>query len=469
MTELPIKTSITDVCWPAVPESTGSALLAILFQLEQSQWWSAERLLERQMEQLGLLLAHAERSVPFYRKRFERTGATAKGRLSLDEWLRLPLLRRAEIQAAGDALLSRELPQSHGQPSAVFTSGSTGKPIRAVRSHIEALFWSAFTIRDHLWHHRDMRGKLAVIRESGKGKDPYPDGTVAPNWGLSSSLVFDTGPSVSLNITCSIEQQVDWLERQDPDYLLTHPSIAQRLAEHCLDNGIRLPKLRQIETISEILRPATRAACLEAWGVPVIDMYTAREAGYIALQCPECEHYHVQAESILVEVLDAQDKPCAPGEVGRVVVTPLHNFAMPLIRYDIGDYAEVGEPCPCGRGLPVLTRILGRQQNMLVLPSGEERWPLLSSGNIRSLLAIAPIRQYQFIQKSVELIELRLVVKRELTAEEAEELCRWVCDKFGHPFEVAITCHEEIPRTAVGKYQDFINQVGEVRPSAANR
>ncbi len=440
-----MKTSITDVRWPAVPEPTGSALLAILFQLERSQWWSAERLLERQMEQLGLLLAHAERSVPFYRKRLERTGAAAKEPLSMDQWLRLPLLRRADIQAAGDAMLSTELPESHGTTDQIFTSGSTGKPIRAVRSEIWGLFWSAFTVRDHLWHRRDLTGKHAGIRESGKGKDPYPDGSTAPSWGPSSGLVFDTGPSVSLNITCSIEQQVDWLQRQDPDYLLTHPSIAQRLAEHCLDNGIRLPRLRQVETISEILRPATRAACLEAWGVPVIDIYTAREAGYIALQCPECEHYHVQAEGILVEVLDEHDRPCAPGDVGRVVVTPLHNFAMPLIRYDIGDYAEVGEPCPCGRGLPVLRHILGRRQNMLVLPSGEERWPLLSSGNIRSLLAIAPIRQYQFIQKSVELIELRLAVERELTPGEEDGLRRWVCDKFGHPFEVAITYHEEIP------------------------
>ena len=212
------------------------------------------------MEQLGLLLAHAQRTVPFYRKRFEKTGGSPKGPLSLDEWLRLPLLRRADIQAAGDALISTEPPESHGTTSQIFTSGSTGKPIRAVRSRIWALFWSAFTVRDHLWHRRDLTGKLAAIRESGKGKDPYPDGSTAPAWGRSRGRVFDTGPSVSLNITCSIKQQVDWLERQDPDYLLTHPSIAQRLAEHCRDNGIRLPRPRQVETISEILRPATRAA-----------------------------------------------------------------------------------------------------------------------------------------------------------------------------------------------------------------
>ncbi len=439
-------------------------MLAILFQLEQSQWWPAERILERQLHQLGLLLAHARRTVPFYRDRLGQIGIAPNGPMTPEEWSRIPLLRRSDVQAAGDALLSKQLPASHGNTSQIFTSGSTGKPIRAIRSQLWGLFWSAFTVRDHLWHQRDMSGKLAAIRESGKGKALYPDGTVARNWGRSSNMIFDTGLSVSLNITSTVEQQVEWLQRQNPDYFLTHPSIAERLAGYCLENGIRLPKLRQVETISEIVRPTTRAACHEAWGVPVVDMYTTREVGYIALQCPEHEHYHVQAEGIFVEVLNEHGRPCTAGEVGRVMVTSLHNFAMPLIRYDIGDYAEVGEPCPCGRGLPVLRRILGREQNMLVMPSGEERWPLLSSADIRALLATAPIRQYQFVQKSAEAIELRLAVERELTPAEENGLRRWVREKFGHPFEVAITYHDEIPRTAAGKFQDFISEVRDVHP-----
>ena len=459
MMELLLKSSGDGVCWPAVPEPRGSALLAVLFQLEQSQWWSAERLLERQMRQLGLLVAHARRRVPFYRGRIKSLRLGPNGALRRDDWLRLPVLSRAEIQAAGDTLSSSSLPPNHGRTSEIFTSGSTGRPIRVVRSQLWELLWSAFTVRDHLWHRRDMSGKLAVIRESGAGKAPYPDGTAAPNWGGSSSPVFDTGPSVGLNITCGLEQQADWLRRQDPDYLLTHPSMVHRLAEHCLGGGIRLPGLRQVETISEVLHPATRTICRQAWGVPLVDMYSAREAGYIALQCPDHEHYHVQSEGILVEVLDETGRPCSPGEVGRVVVTPLHNFAMPLIRYEIGDYAEVGGPCPCGRGLPVLRRILGRKQNMLVMPSGEERWPLLSSEDMSRLLAAAPIRQYQFAQTALETIELRLVVGRVLTPAEETELRRWVVDKFDHPFDVRLSYHAEIPRTAAGKYQDFVSEV----------
>ena len=125
-----------------------------------------------------------------------------------------------------------------------------------------------------------------------------------------------------------------------------------------------------MRTFGEILEPVCRATCQQVFGVKVVDMYSSQEVGYIALQCPEHEHYHVQAENLLVEVLAEDGRGCGPGEVGRVVVTTLHNFAMPLLRYDIGDYAEVGASCPCGRGLGVLTRILGRQRNLLVLPDG---------------------------------------------------------------------------------------------------
>ena len=113
---------------------------------------------------------------------------------------------------------------------------------------------------------------------------------------------------------------------------------------------------------------------------------------------------------MLVEVIDAAGQPCAPGQVGRVVVTPLFNYAMPLLRYELGDYAEVGPPCPCGRGLPVLTRILGRERNaLLVAPTGERYWPAFGS---RKFTEIAPIVQHQFVQKDAEWIEARLVTER---------------------------------------------------------
>jgi phenylacetate-CoA ligase len=164
---------------------------------------------------------------------------------------------------------------------------------------------------------------------------------------------------------------------------------------------------------------------------------------------------------MFVEVLREDGAPCPPGEVGKLLVTSLHNLAMPLIRYDLGDYVELGPPCPCGRGLPVISRILGRGQNMLVMPSGERRWPLLSSADIEAMLEIAPsIRQYQFIQKASDLIELRLAPARPLIKGEEARLADWIRAKFGAPFRVVFDYLDEMPRSAAGKFEEFICEIG---------
>lgn len=141
-------------------------------------------------------------------------------------------------------------------------------------------------------------------------------------------------------------------------------------------------------------------------GVRVVDNYSSQEVGAIALECPESGLYHVQSESLIVEVLDDAGAPCSAGQIGRVVVTDLHNFATPLIRYELRDYAEVGPVCPCGRGLPTLARVLGRRRNMVMLPGGEHHWPLVGLHRYRE---VAAILQYQLVQHSLEEVEMRLV------------------------------------------------------------
>jgi phenylacetate-CoA ligase len=138
-----------------------------------------------------------------------------------------------------------------------------------------------------------------------------------------------------------------------------------------------------------------------------------------------------------------------------VIVTPLHNLAMPLVRYDIGDHAEAGAPCPCGRGLPVIRRILGRRQNMLRTAEGE-RWPLLSSDDIGKLLALAPIRQYQFAQTHPDRVEVRLQATRALTDEEALGVADWARAKFGQGFRIDLAFPTELSRTTSGKFEDFV-------------
>lgn len=453
--------SVQGIEWPAIPTPNGRIILSLLHQFQQTERWPADEIHAGQFRQLGRVLSHASNTVPYYRERLKEWGIKNPEKITSEEWRELPWLRRQDIQAAGDELHSESVPRGHGRVSVIHTSGTTGQPIRGLITGLSSLFWSAFTIRDHLWHKRNLKGKLAAIRRSEKGKDPYPEGFKMSQWG-TTNMVFKTGPLVSLNINCTIEEQVDWLQRENPDYLLTHPTNVYRLASYCREQGIRLPNLRQVQTLSEILRPEVRDACRAAWDVSVADMYTGREVGYLALQCPEHDHYHIQAEGVYVEILNSGGNACGPGEVGNVVVTPLHNFAMPLIRYEIGDYAEVGESCPCGRGLPVIKRILGREQDMVTLPNGEKRWTLLSSGNIEAFLKIAPVRQYQFVQKNLHTIEARLAVERELTDIEKENLVEWIVNKLDHPFTVEFSFMDEIPRSASGKYQDFISEIDAI-------
>ena len=243
--------------------------------------------------------------------------------------------------------------------------------------------------------------------------------------------------------------------REEPDYLLTHPTMLDRLVRRSAESGLRPRKLRQVLTISEILAPGLRELCRAEWDARVVDTYSTRETGYLALQCPDTDHYHLQSETALVEILGRDGRPCGPGEIGRVIVTPLHNLAMPLVRYDVGDHAEVGDPCSCGRGLPAIRRILGRRQNMLRTAEGE-RWPLLSSDDIGKLLALAPIQHYQFAQTHPDRIEVRLQTARTLTDEETRAVVAWAAAKFGQEFRIDLACPAELSRTASGKFEDFV-------------
>jgi len=194
--------------------------------------------------------------------------------------------------------------------------------------------------------------------------------------------------------------------------------------------------------------------------VEVADAYSCEEVGAIALQCPRHAHYHVQSENLVVEVLDEDGHPCAAGETGRVVLTTLHNFAMPLIRYELGDYAEVGEPCDCGRGLPVLKRIHGRRRNMIVLPDGRRHWP--SFPKIR-YSGIAPISQIRIIQRTLTDVEAIFTSDRPLSSGEENGVVKAIQDALDYPFKVKLVHVEEMPRQENMKFEDIVSEIDKTR------
>lgn len=455
--DLRLRSAAAQHCFPALPDAPTAHLLAVLQQLEQSQWWSPERLRAHQFRQRDAVLAFAHGSIPFYRKRLDAAGIAPRGGVSPEAWARLPVLTRAEVQKHVQELLAKKPPPGHRQLGQAQTSGSTGTPIRVATSETTRLLWQAFVLREHYWHGRDFNATLAVIRHFGEGvQAAWPEGMALEDWGVPVNLLHASGPGMALDIHTDPREQLQWLARVRPAYLLTFPSNAAALAQLSLAEGRPLPGLRQVRLVSEAVDAELRTLLHQAWGAPVVDTYSAQEAGVLALQCPEHEHYHVQCENVLLEVVDEQGQPCAPGQTGRVLITTLHNFAMPLIRYELGDYAEVGPVCDCGRGLPVLRRILGRVRNMLALPDGARRWPNLSATFYRD---IAPVIQHQLVQHDLQNIEVRLVTERALSTDEEQALSELIVRRLGHPFALRFSYPERIERSAAGKFEEFVSRI----------
>lgn len=345
---LPIPLSAVEgVVWPAPAGGMQAVTLAALQQLELSQYLPPEEMRARQYRQLGLLVAHAARTLPFYRERFRKCGFDVGMPITEASWAKLPILTREEAHTAGTDLHCRDLPKQHGETTTDYTSGSTGTRLTVLRSAIAIFYWNVFAIRETSWHGFDLSGKLGAIRIDWRRPSDSTGLYVKhhENWGPPRAGLYPTGPGVVIDVRQStIAQQAAWLQQGAPTHLIGCGIGLQALARHCLAHDIRVKSIRSVYSQGEVLTDAARAACREAWGVEVVDDYSSVEAGYIAMQCPDHPHLHVQFESALVEILAEDGGPCRSGEIGRVVVTPLHNFAMPLIRYALGDLVEMGAP-----------------------------------------------------------------------------------------------------------------------------
>lgn len=430
------------------------ALTGLLAQLEQSQWQSAQSLQALQFERFAQLASHVWRHSPFFRLRLAQAGFDDERFWTAASFARIPLLTRSELMLQEEHIRCHALPPDHGQTYRVQTSGSTGQTVTVLRTDVTQRYWLAFAMRDHLWQQRDFSATLAII----KAQIPVVDDAreaARTGWGHPATLLHKTGPSYAQPISLDIRKQAAWLARIRPHYLLTYPSNLGALLDLYERGEAALPAtLREVRTVGETLHEGLRDRCRALGEIDIVDMYSSQELGLIALQCPQSGLYHTQDENLIVEVLDERGQPCAPGEVGRIVITDLHNYATPLIRYEIRDYAEAGPACPCGRGLGTLRRIMGRRRNMVTLPDGSKHWPLVGAHHYRG---VADIRQYQAIQHGLDDIEIRLVVSP-LTPEQEGAIAGLVHRALGYPFVLRFSYFEsELPGTGNGKFEEFIS------------
>lgn len=438
--------------WYPNPKERAVALRAFQWRLEASQWLPPEKISLWQRRQLGALMVHASAHSAYYRRLLSGLprNFTQDATVSLHD---IPILTRDTLQGDYAEICAEAWPAHHGPAGETQTSGSTGQPVKVKRTGLCQMHWLALTLRDHLWHKRDFNASMAVIR-APVGPGGEKAGSM-PTWGEAVGVMARSGSTHFLPISTDVNRQAEWLAQLNPGYLLTYPTNLAELLRVAEEGRLPLPELRGIRTIGETLPESVRSQCLRLFGVPVTDLYSSQELGIVALQCPTSGLYHIQSENVLVEILSETGEPCRPGEVGRVVVTDLHNFATPLIRYELRDYAEVGPPCSCGRGLPTLRRILGRRRNMVVLPDGKRHWPLV--GFQQFLEAVPALKQYQLIQRTPRQIDARFVVGEKITPEQEDILTHVIQDALGYPFDLRYDySSRELPRSSGGKFEEFI-------------
>lgn len=416
-------------------------------QLNHSQYWSLPKIAGLQTHGLKQVVQHHAEHTPYFINRLAAHGLTPDDVSTLAGLKRLPPFKKRHIQEVKKDFFAQHVPPTHMPLGMAQSSGSTGEPVTIRKTRLNDIFWHAYTIRDHEWYGRDYTGRLTAVRAI------IPNYVETDQWGGPVSMLYTSGPAQGIPVTTDIKQQIAWLNEFQPNIIIVHAGVMRGYVEEWRRNRYALTELKHIknvgDTVSELLRTHVR----EITGLEMEDNYSSSEVGAIAIQCPVSGLYHVMSESLIVEILDEQGNDCAQGEIGRVVITDLYNMASPIIRYDIGDYAEVGAACTCGRRLPTLKRVLGRERGLLVRPDGTRFWPMAGQYTIADLFNV---RQWQIIQHSLDDIEYKFVTDHPFTAEQEMELRALINQRLGYPGTVRVSWQAEYIPTNQGKFEETI-------------
>jgi len=416
--------------------------------LAETERLSPDQLESYQQRLIEPLFLHARQYVPFYAQRL--APVFAGGKLDLSRFHEIPILTRAQAQANVKALAALDLPPHVGPIETEETSGSTGRPFVHQRNQLVSIANLAVTDRLLRWWDFDGEKTLATFISRNRERAPPPDGATAHGWRIGHS-----GLHHMIDMWADTDVQIDWLAARKPHYLTAYSSTLLALAERTEKRGISL-RFERITSVATAMSDEIRQISRDVLGAYPIDQYGAQEVGLIASECQVCKRYHLNAETMVVEILRDDGSHCAPGETGRVIVTSLYNYAMPFIRYEIGDYAVAGPAkVKCPIRLPTLTRVLGRYRNTFTLKDGRIIYPYVEIGRFRDYI---PFGQVQVVQTDYDALEVRYVPIHDAKADEAG-LQAYLREAIHPSLNVRAIAVDEIPRSASGKFEDFLSLV----------
>lgn len=418
-------------------------------ELERTQWLARAELDALQFEALRRLVDHAERRCPWYGETWRRAGLASSQLKSIDDLARWPLVQRATIREHRTAMRATS-------PSlsliAKATGGSSGEPLQFDLDQNSNDRRMAAWLRGYSW------------AGAGPGTKQFylwgaPVGDV-PEWKRWKLRLYDTiyrrrvVSSFGLS-DATVPDVLDRLRRYRPDVIVAYTNPLYFFARAIRERGLTPPPVRSIVAGAEKLHDFQRRAIEEAFGAPVFETYGSREFMMMGGECERHAGLHVTHEQLLIEVVDDGGRPVPDGVEGNVAVTDLYNYGMPFIRYVNGDRAVAGfGACSCGRGLPLLKQVTGRQLDIVTTPDGRrvpgEFFPHL-------LKEFATVRRFQVIQEARDQVRLRLVLSSR-DSSTLDAIRTAIGDVLGPGMSLTLEVVEDIPLSRSGKLQVVVNR-----------
>ena len=430
----------------------GAASTPLRFSLDHRHL-TRQQIIKVQIKQLRRLIAYAYECVPYYRRLFDRHDLRPEDIRSLADLPAVPISDREDLQR----LPVHESLAAGIDPArllAYTTSGSSGRPFTIRRTWKEERSLAAFRMRAMREHGLRFTDREANIRNLDHNNRWHTQRVLRV---LQAMGLFR---KVWLDCRLPVEEIFDALQRYRPDVLIGLPHVLSRVAQIVLADGRSQIHPRFIAVGGEVLNPLMRRQISDAFGARVFNQYGSFECNLIAWECRETGQLHTCDDGVIVEVLN-DGKPAKPGENGEVIVTNLHAFAMPFIRYRLGDIATQGfERCPCGQPFSTISDIQGRIVDYFQLPGGRWLHPYVI-GNVLSREAGWWLRHFQVTQERTDRIVLRAVPAPMPPPQRVAELTAAVTSMLGPGIEFQVMLVPEIDVEPSGKFRVYRTMVRE--------
>lgn len=413
-----------------------------LHKLRKNLRLELSKLQEIQRDRLRAIIKHAYENVPLYHRKFDEAGIKPEDVKSVDDLSKVPMITKSEIQASVEDLVARNVDANRYFKRK--TSGSTGLPLTVMGDGVTRDF------RDALWTRALLENGLRLRDRKVTIGDPH---YYVENRGLLRLLrrkyisVFD-----------DVKRQLGLLEDYRPDVIKGYPSCLTMLADACRRTE-SFVKPRLVFTVGELLEKWCRKLISSVFECELIDCYACAEFGLLTWECHEHMGYHMNIDSVVMEVLD-NGGVVAPGERGEIVCTSLHNYVMPLIRYRLGDIGiPIEEQCSCGRSLPLMKLVEGRADDFLTALDGRIVSPLVFSPY--PFENLEGIRQFKVIQKRKDKLTIQLVLGEDFSnrREVFQKATRKIQELFGEGMYVDFQILAKINRDRGGKLRKVISRV----------